>query len=314
MIFLQTILCGIFLCASTLKLQDENLEDLVEAVSNLNSRNIPFTAPMTYKGEKFFVECANENGFGFSDVKRKENALIRLNSIVESPFAMDFIAFEFVKKIEPRNNRSVVAGNKVRVLITEFVDSAYGDLEKAVSSQKSLQEIGKSEFLIPFVWELAKQIEFLHRHGIIHHDLHQGNVMIRRDGSPLIVDFGHATLAPENAQNCEYFDNGRKMKFRTDKMTLRQNSQDEDYYYYDDWRAYGVMMTEIFNKVLKIYPLESLKYSINNPVSLNDNPLHSNDKMKCIVITALALVLIFLPCSYLAFRYWMKKGINSSPH
>src|SRR5262249_16698193 len=44
---------------------------------------------------------------------------------------------------------------------------------------------------------VALAVEHAHRHGVVHRDLKPGNVMIARDGTVFVVDFGVAYLRDE---------------------------------------------------------------------------------------------------------------------
>jgi eukaryotic-like serine/threonine-protein kinase len=42
--------------------------------------------------------------------------------------------------------------------------------------------------------ELARAVEFAHRHGVVHRDLRPGNILLTKEGTPKIIDFGLAKL------------------------------------------------------------------------------------------------------------------------
>lgn len=42
--------------------------------------------------------------------------------------------------------------------------------------------------------ELADAFHTLHQKGLIHCDVHPGNIILRPDGQPILIDFGSAKL------------------------------------------------------------------------------------------------------------------------
>jgi serine/threonine protein kinase len=50
-----------------------------------------------------------------------------------------------------------------------------------------------------FVSRVCDILTYLHRRGVVHHDLKPGNIMISPDGSPRLIDFGIATLTARKA-------------------------------------------------------------------------------------------------------------------
>jgi serine/threonine protein kinase/tetratricopeptide (TPR) repeat protein len=54
---------------------------------------------------------------------------------------------------------------------------------------------GPGEHRVIFlVLRLAQALALVHRHGLLHRDIKPGNVLLRRDGTPVLVDFGLATV------------------------------------------------------------------------------------------------------------------------
>jgi len=51
--------------------------------------------------------------------------------------------------------------------------------------------------LVQLVRKLAEALAYAHKQGVIHRDLKPGNVMVRSDGEPLVMDFGLATRSDE---------------------------------------------------------------------------------------------------------------------
>ena len=61
--------------------------------------------------------------------------------------------------------------------------------------------------LTPVLVELAQALEALHRAGIVHGDLHPGNVILTESGSPLLIDVGVAAVqSPTPAAHPAYLD------------------------------------------------------------------------------------------------------------
>ncbi|MGI9118227.1 MAG: protein kinase domain-containing protein [Minisyncoccia bacterium] len=52
-----------------------------------------------------------------------------------------------------------------------------------------------------FINKLDSEIKKMHSMGVVHRDLHWGNIMIDQDNDPVIIDFGTATDADHNSEN-----------------------------------------------------------------------------------------------------------------
>ncbi len=87
--------------------------------------------------------------------------------------------------------------NLVRVFnVFEMNNTAYmvmnyevgKSLQQILKSRKTLNETELMKIIIP----LLDGLEVMHEKGFVHRDIKPGNIFIRRDGSPVLLDFGSA--------------------------------------------------------------------------------------------------------------------------
>lgn len=79
--------------------------------------------------------------------------------------------------------------NATGYLVMEFQDgTSLGHVLRA----KTLTEQETLEIMVP----LLDGVEEVHRHGFLHRDIKPENIFLRRDGVPLLLDFGAARAAP----------------------------------------------------------------------------------------------------------------------
>ncbi len=64
-------------------------------------------------------------------------------------------------------------------------------LQEILKSRKTLREDELMKILIP----LMGGLEIMHEKGFIHRDIKPGNIFIRQDGNPVLLDFGSASVS-----------------------------------------------------------------------------------------------------------------------
>lgn len=73
--------------------------------------------------------------------------------------------------------------------LTEYLD----DLDARFGVQRGSQSRLAVEEIVAVFVRVCRAVEAAHRVGVIHRDLKPTNIILRDDGEPVILDFGHAT-------------------------------------------------------------------------------------------------------------------------
>src|SRR6266850_511113 len=84
--------------------------------------------------------------------------------------------------------------NRTAYMVMEFVEGA--PLTDWVSARRPLAEAA----VLAMAGPLLDGLELIHRTGYLHRDIKPGNVFVREDGSPVLLDFGSARTASEGAE------------------------------------------------------------------------------------------------------------------
>lgn len=140
---------------------------------------------------------------------------------------------------------------KVLVLITEYADG--GTLRKTI---KNTEKLFPWYLRISIARDIAAGMNYLHGQGIIHRDLTSKNVLLRKDLTALVADFGLARMFPPLEKKDSNRSNGRSRGARR-RMTvvgtpywmapemLRGEVYDEKV----DIFSYGIVVCEMLTRV-----------------------------------------------------------------
>ena len=64
------------------------------------------------------------------------------------------------------------------------------ELHKAALAPNQIDEV----WLRPVLEKLLEALDYLHKQGLLHRDIKPSNILLRPDGSPLLIDFGAARV------------------------------------------------------------------------------------------------------------------------
>ena len=84
--------------------------------------------------------------------------------------------------------------NQTAYMVMEFVDGK--PLNEWIKDRRPLSE----RQVIAIVLPLLEGVGLVHRGGYLHRDIKPGNILMREDGSPVLLDFGSARLATANTE------------------------------------------------------------------------------------------------------------------
>jgi serine/threonine protein kinase/class 3 adenylate cyclase/formylglycine-generating enzyme required for sulfatase activity len=102
-----------------------------------------------------------------------------------------YIAMEYIdggvlsEKIGPK-------GLDLELLYANRRESLKTAMGNSWSSKKAYRDPDVVDFTIEFFLEILSGLHYAHQHGVLHRDLKPGNILCRREGDPVLMDFGLA--------------------------------------------------------------------------------------------------------------------------
>jgi serine/threonine-protein kinase len=88
-------------------------------------------------------------------------------------------------------------------LVMEFIDgqNLFDLIENADQAAKSLHE----EDAVNCIYQIGNALKSIHQNSIVHRDIHPGNIMLRSDKQPILIDFGLAgDIAPARSSSKKF--------------------------------------------------------------------------------------------------------------
>src|SRR5262249_14923633 len=80
-------------------------------------------------------------------------------------------------------------------LVMEYIDGA--DLDAIMRQYEADGELMPHADVIRILQPIASALDYAHRQGVIHRDVKPSNIMLERDGRPVLTDFGLALRVSE---------------------------------------------------------------------------------------------------------------------
>jgi len=158
-------------------------------------------------------------------------------------------------------DQGIHAGN--HYLVMEFIDGV--SLRDVLSERR----LSPSEAL-QIVPALCSALEYAHERGIIHRDIKPENILVTRDGTPKIADFGLVRMLGAAGEPVSRLTQTRAVLGTIDYMAPEQRAGDRDVDHRADIYSLGVVLYEMLTGELPIarFPLPSERVKVD--VRLDD--------------------------------------------
>ncbi|WP_265530523.1 serine/threonine protein kinase [Sphingomicrobium marinum] len=166
--------------------------------------------------------------------------------------------------------RSLFEIHGTAYMVMDFEDGQ--SLSKQLKDGKKFDEASLSAMILP----IAEGLERAHRVGVLHRDIKPANIIVREDGSAVLIDFGSARFESGDATST-------KVTFHTPPYAaIEQYVKTYDQGPWTDIYALGVVLYECVTGEKPLEVLERMHGEDDTPLAERDLPGYSQEFLKAI--------------------------------
>jgi len=185
-------------------------------------------------------------------------------------------------------------------IVMEYIDGV--DIAKYVAQhdkaygQEIVENAGKErdwKLCARLIYETALGLDYIHKQKMFHRDIKPSNIIVRSNGSPVIIDFGLVKFNQERSYNltrsrdiigtCQYMsiEQSQGKRGAIDERSDIYSLGLVLYELLTEQQAYnGKNMTEVFNKIVSYYPPFPREINPRVPEILEEITIHATEKQK----------------------------------